>query len=63
MTVRQLRERLAEVHPNDQDEELRVVFHGWEKQSFNLPVVAAQEGPNRDFQFIVEEPKGERSES
>jgi hypothetical protein len=59
MTVRELRDRLAQVHPHDLDCELRVVFHGWERQSFNLPVDAAQDGPNHDFQFIVNEPRGE----
>jgi hypothetical protein len=59
MTVRELQKRLAEIHPNDLDEQLRVVFHGYEKPSFNLPVDAVMEGPNHDFQFIVNEPRGE----
>jgi hypothetical protein len=59
MTVRELQERLAKIHPNDLDEELRVVFHGWESQSWNRPVAAVQEGPNFDFQFIIHEPRGE----
>jgi hypothetical protein len=59
MTVRELQKRLAEIHPNDLDEQLRVVFHGYEKPSFNLPVDAVMEGPNFDFQFIVNEPRGE----
>jgi len=59
ITVSDLIERCFQVHPNDRDAKLRVVFHGWDQQSFNLPVVAIQEGPNRDFQFIVEEPRND----
>jgi hypothetical protein len=68
MTVRELRIWPTQSDPGADDPDpafevvdvqLRVVFHGYEKPSFNLPVDAVMEGPNFDFQFIVNEPRGE----
>lgn len=56
LTVRDLYKRIMEVHPDDWDQGLRVVFHGYESPSWNRRVSAIQEGPNFDLQFLVEDP-------
>lgn len=57
-TVRELRNVLNEaVQDGREDDPVRVVYHGWTKPSFNLPVHNACIGPNNDFLVITEEPR------
>ena len=56
MTKRDLIQILVN-EPGDLDREVRVVYHGWESMSFNLPASHGYDGPNFDFLLIVEEPR------
>ena len=59
MTVNDLLDYLSEVPIAERDHRyVRVVYHGWEKPSFNLPATQARTGANcDDYLLITEEPR------
>ncbi len=58
MTVKQLAEALMEDPRTTGDEIVHIVFHGYERLSFNLPVTEARRGANgNDFIIMCEEPR------
>lgn len=58
VTVRELRAALLNVTGDDLERVVHVVYHGYERPSFNLPVSTCRSGANvDDFLVIVEEPR------
>lgn len=55
-TVKQLRDRLLGANVND-DDVIRVVFHGYDQPSLNLAATDMRSGPNNDFLIITECPR------
>jgi hypothetical protein len=52
MTVAGLYKILSDIHPNDRDAEVRVVFHGYIHRSFNKPVLRTN-GPSAGVGFNI----------
>lgn len=64
MTIEQLAAVMCADPRINGTDEVRIVFHGYNQRSFNLPVVGARKGANgTDFIIICEEDRDTGSKS
>ena len=55
MTTQQLAELLGDYAEDNPEAEMRIVYHGYELPSLNLPISDVRYGPNHDVLIVAEE--------